>query len=204
MPAVAASWGAELSLILEGLVVKYNELIVLLSLALLSFPWIIRAQGAKDREIELHKNVKLIEMPAPADLPEELVGKYQQFLPVLEDVLREITDAEPSECALTIRVAAGMKEIGTAKVKGVFTSVTAFRQKSNREFTGRLYLHSFVSGETVSKEEAREFLQKQILSPARCRPTVTQTGMPLGRLLAAASDIGSGAEVVWRMTGCRS
>ncbi len=58
---------------------KYNELIVLISPALLSFPWIIRAQGAKDREIELHKNVKLIEMPAPADLPEELVGKYQQF-----------------------------------------------------------------------------------------------------------------------------
>ena len=171
---------AKSSLILEGLVVRYDNLIVLLSLALLSFPWIIRAQGAKDREIELHKNVKLIEMPAPPDLPEELGGKYQHFLPILEDVLREITNEEPPECALTVRVAAGMKEIGTAKLKRVFARVTAFRQKSNWEFMASLYLHSFVTGETVSKEETRDFLQQRILSPAKCQPKVSQPGALLG------------------------
>jgi hypothetical protein len=183
---------------------RHSDLIVLLSLALVSFPWIIRAQGAKNREIILHKNVRLIEIPVPPDLPEELVGKYQHFLPILEDVLRRITVEEPPECALTIRVAAGMKEIGTVKLKRVYASVTAFRQKSNREFMGNLYLHSFVSGETVSKEETREFLQKQILSPARCQPDVIQTGAPLGSLLRGESDIGSGTEIVRQTTGCRS
>jgi len=159
---------------------RYDNLIVLLSLALLSFPWIIKAQGTKNREIELHKNVKLIEIPAPTDLPEELGWKYQHFLPILEDVLREITNEEPPECALTVRVAAGMKEIGTAKLKRVFARVTAFRQKSNWEFMASLYLHSFVTGETVSKEETRDFLQQRILSPAKCQPEVSQLGALLG------------------------
>ncbi len=183
---------------------RYNKLIVLLTFVLLSFPSIIWAQGAKDREIELHKNVKLIEIPAPADLPAELVGKYQHFLPVLEGVLREITVEEPSECALTIRVAAGMKEIGTAKVKRVYTRVTAFRYKATREFVGRLYLHNFVTGGGVSKEEIRDFLQQRVLGLAKCRPNVTPTSASPSSFPLGAADTGQSTAMVRQTTGCRS
>lgn len=153
-----------------------NALIVLLILAFLSFPWILKAQGIPNREMEIHKNVKLIVIPAPRDLPEELRIEYQHFLPVLVEELKTVTSPENSECGLTLQVAAGYKEIGTAKVKRVFARVTAYRQNSNREFVARLYLHSFATDGPVSRGEITDFLKQRILNLVKCQPKVTQSG----------------------------
>jgi transcriptional regulator of met regulon len=154
---------------LEVWVMRFNLPIALLFLSVLHCPCIGRGQGKENRAIELHQNVKLVEIPAPDEMPEGLGGEYRQFLPVLEGILREVTDEQPQECALTIRVSAGLKEIGTAKTKRVYARVTAFRQRSSREVIGDLYLHSFATGQTVSKEETLTFVQQRILNPATCQ-----------------------------------
>ncbi len=41
-------------------------------LALLFFSWTVWAQEKADRELEIHKNIKLVELSSAPDLPEDL------------------------------------------------------------------------------------------------------------------------------------
>ncbi len=152
-----------------------KALVSVLSAASLLVPWTLRAQGTQNREIEIHKNVTLIVAPVQSDMPEPLKEKFEHFLPVLEGALAEITSPESPECALTVRVTAGFKEIGSAKVQRAFARFSVYRRNSDQEFVARLYLHSFVTGGPVSKEEITNFLKERILSVATCQPRITQS-----------------------------
>jgi hypothetical protein len=153
---------------------RTNALVLILAMAFLGVPWILKAQGVQDREIEIHKNVRLILSPVQAEMPADLREKYERFLPMLEEALAATTSPESPECALTIRVAAGFKEIGNAKVKRAFTRFTTYRRNSDQEFVAQLYLHSFITDAPVSKREITDFLKERILSLTTCQPKVTQ------------------------------
>jgi hypothetical protein len=118
--------------------------------------------------VEIHKNIKLIETAAPADIPEDMAKQYQSFLPILEESLKENTTDQSDECLLTLRVAPGIKEIGSAKVKRPMARVSAFRRNSKQEYLGTFILYSYASSGPVNKEETGQFLKKQILEPAEC------------------------------------
>jgi hypothetical protein len=173
---------AERIINLEERVMRYDVisiLIVFLALAFLCFPWVVKAQEVVSQVIEIHRNVRLIETPVLADLPEELKQDYEHFLPMLEESLRAMTSDESEECALTIQVGAGFKEYGAAKVKKVFARLTAYRRNSNLQFVARIYMHNFATDAFVSMEEISDFLQQQVLGPAQCKPKTTRSTVPL-------------------------
>jgi hypothetical protein len=140
-------------------------------LAFLFFSWTVWAQDKTDREVEIHKNIKLIVLSPGADIPEDIAKQFQSFLPILESSLKESTTDQPDECVLTLRVAAGIKEIGTAKTKRPMARVSAYRRNSKQEYLGTFILYSYISAGPVNKEETAQFLKKQILDPAECRKT---------------------------------
>ena len=138
-------------------------------LVILFCSWGVWAQDKAEREVEIHKNVKLIELGIAPDIPEDIVKQYRNFLSVLEDSLKEITTDQADECFLTIRVSAGIKEIGAAKTKRPRARITAFRRNSKQEYLGDHLLYSYVTAGPVSKDETIQFLKKQILEPAECK-----------------------------------
>ncbi len=128
------------------------------------------AQTKQDEnELNLHNNVTLISTEAPADAPEAAGKEYMQFLPLFVEVARASTADEIPECALTIRVTMGTKEIGTKKVERTIARVSAFRKNSPREYIASLILYSYLTGEQVNKEEIEDFLKQRILGPAVCQ-----------------------------------
>jgi hypothetical protein len=139
-----------------------------LILALLFFSWSVLAQENTGREVQIHKNVKLIEMPAAPDIPEDIAAQQRSFGPIFEQALKKSTADETDECALTIRLALGIKEIGAAKTKRPIARVTAFRKGAKQEFVGTLILYSYVTSGMVNTEETEQFLKKQILEPSTC------------------------------------
>jgi len=141
---------------------------ILLVLAFLFFSCAIWPQEKSDRELEIKKNIKLIELSVGSDIPEDLLMQYKAFLPLLEDSLKEITTDQSDECSLTLRVAAGIREIGASKTKRPKAHVTAFRRNSKQEYVGDFILYSYVNAGPVNKEETSQFLKKQILEPAEC------------------------------------
>ncbi len=141
--------------------VRIRILFMLLFVPLLS----VIAQEKAEREIDIHANVRLVEMPAPPDLPEEFKAKYQIFLRQLQTSLKANTSERSSASALTIQVRPGIKEIGLNRTKRPTACITAFVKDSKTEFRGDLLLHSYATGETVSQEEVEKFLTRNILSP---------------------------------------
>ncbi len=139
------------------------------ALAFLFLSWSVWAQEKVDREVEIHKNIKLIILAAAPEIPEDILKQYHGFLPVLEEALKETTVDQSDECTLTLRVAAGVKEIGSAKTKRPMARVTAFRRNSKQEYLGTFILYSYITAGPVNKEETAQFLKKQILEPAECR-----------------------------------
>jgi hypothetical protein len=127
--------------------------------------WSVKAQEKADRGIEIHSNVRLIEMPIPQDMPEEFRTKYQVFLQQLKTTLKEKTSERSSASALIIQVRPGIKEVGLNRTKRAMASITAYKKDSTNEFCGDLLLHSYATGETVNKEEIEKFLTMQILNP---------------------------------------
>jgi hypothetical protein len=127
------------------------------------------AQDKIDREVEIHKNVKLVVLSPAADIPADAVKEFQSFLPTLESALKESITDQSDECLLTLRVAPGIKEIGAAKTKRAMARITAYRRNSRQEYLGNFILYSYISAGPVSKEETMQFLKKQILEPAQCR-----------------------------------
>ncbi len=128
------------------------------------------AQTKQDEnELNLHKNVTLITAAAPEDAPETARKEYDQFLPLFVEVTRASTSDEIPECALTIRVTMGTKEIGSKKVERTIARVSAFRKNSPREYIASLILYSYLTGEQVNKEEIEDFLKQRILGPAVCQ-----------------------------------
>jgi hypothetical protein len=143
-----------------------------LALAFLFCAWSVWAQdNIIDREVEIHKNIKLVMLTPAADTPQDMVTQYKTFLPIFEQALKEGTADQSDECALTLRITAGFKEVGAAKVKRPLARVTAFRRNSRQEYVGSFILYSYVTSGPVNKEETGQFLKKQILEPAECRKT---------------------------------
>jgi hypothetical protein len=140
-------------------------------LGFLFFTSTIWTQDKIDREVEIHKNVKLVVISPAADIPADVAKQFQAFLPTLEASLKESTEDQPDECLLTLRATAGVKEIGAAKTKRPLARVTAYRRNSRQEFLGTLILYSYLTAGPVNQEETSQFLKKQILDPAECRKT---------------------------------
>jgi hypothetical protein len=141
--------------------VRVQILFMLLLVPLLS----VKAQEKADREIDIHTNVRLLEMPVPPDLPEDFKAKYQVFLQQLKTSLKENTSERISTSALTIEVRPGIREIGLNRTKRPMASITAFLKNSKSEFRGDLLLYSYATGDTVNKEEIDRFLTRNILAP---------------------------------------
>jgi hypothetical protein len=146
----------------------------ILAMVVLGLPGTAGAQGTATREIELHKNVRLVILKPLTNLPEKSEDEFQRFLPLLQEALTGLTSDENSECALTFRVAAGIKEVGSAKVKRVFARLSAYRRNSDQEYMARIYLHSYATGGPATKKEITEFVKEQVLGPAKCEPKLTQ------------------------------
>jgi hypothetical protein len=148
---------------------QFPKVQLFLAVAFLFFSCNGSAQEKIDREVEIHRNIKLIEIAPSSDIPEDLAAQYRSFLPILEAALKESISAQSDECSLTIRVSSGIKEIGSAKVKRPMARVSAFRRNSKQEYLGNLILYSYVSAGPLNKEETMQFLKKQILDPAECK-----------------------------------
>ena len=138
-------------------------------LAFLLFSLSVWSQEKIDREVEIHKNVKLIELASAPDIPVDMTKQCLSFLPVFEEALKENTTDQPDECSLTLRVTCGIREIGSSKIQRPMARVTAFRRNSRQEYLGTFILYSYVTAGPVNKEETTQFLKKQILEPAECR-----------------------------------
>ncbi len=148
---------------------QFPNIRMFVALAFLLFSWSVWAQEKVDREVEIHKNIKLIEMAAAPETPEDILKQYQGFLPIFEEALKGSTTDQSDECTLTLRVTAGIKEIGSAKTKRPMARVSAFRRNSKQEYLGTFILYSYITAGPVNKEETAQFLKKQILEPAECR-----------------------------------
>ncbi len=148
---------------------QFPKTLMSVVLACMLLSWTVWAQEKTERETEIHKNVKLVELTVSPDVPDEMVKQYRAFLPILNDALKEGTTDQPDECSLTIRVTAAVKEIGAAKTKRPQARLTAFRRNSKQEYVGSFMLYSYVNAGPVNKEETAQFLKKQILEPAECR-----------------------------------
>jgi hypothetical protein len=144
---------------------------MLMALAFLLCAWTVWAQENDAREVEIHKNIKLVMLAPAAETPQDVATQYKSFLPIFEQALKESTADQSDDCALTLRVAATFKEVGAAKVKRPMARVTAFRRNSRQEYVGSFILYSYVNSGPVNKEETGSFLKKQILEPAECRKT---------------------------------
>jgi hypothetical protein len=160
---------ARMSLIREGESMQFPKIRMITTLAFLFFAWSVWAQEKIDHEVDVHKNVKLIIMAPSPDLPEDVAKRYSAFLPIFEQALKENTADQSDDCALTIRVSAGVKEIGSAKTQRPTARITAYRRNSRQEYLGTFILHSYMTDGPVNKEETVQFLTKQILEPAVCR-----------------------------------
>ena len=123
------------------------------------------AQEKPDSETDIYTNVKLLEMPIPQNLPEDFKVKYQTFLGRLKQALKEKTSERSATSALTIQVCPGIKEIGAKRTKQPAARITAFKKDSKSEYVANFLLHSYITGETVNKEEIERFLTLQILNP---------------------------------------
>ena len=148
---------------------QFPEIRKIAVLAVLLLSWSVSAQTKIEQRLDIHKNVKMEVMAISPDLPGDVTKQFQQFLPIFEEVLKENTADETDACALTVRITAGFKEIGSAKVKRPTAVISAFRRNSRQEYLGTFILHSYVSDGLVNKEETAQFLTKQILEPAVCR-----------------------------------
>jgi hypothetical protein len=147
---------------------QFRNILIFVGLASLCSSWSLWAQEKPEREVDIHKNVKLVHMTAGPGIPEGVLGEYKKFLPVLEEALKENTTDQSDECALTLRVAVGFKEVGAAKVQRPQARFTAFRRNSRQEYVGNFVLYSYVNSGLVNKAETAQFLTKQILEPAAC------------------------------------
>jgi hypothetical protein len=147
---------------------RFSKTLALFFLMLLGCPCFICSQDS-DREVEIHRNVKLSISPAGSEIPAGIASQYTAFLPMLEATLKESTANQSDDCALTVKVSPFVKEIGSAnKVKRAAVKITAYRKNAKQEFTGNLILYSYVNSGPVNKEETQQFLQKQILGPCEC------------------------------------
>jgi hypothetical protein len=144
--------------------------VLVAALAILFCSWSIWAQDS-DREVEIHKNVKLIVTSAGSDIPADFASQYKTFLPLFETVLKESIADQADDCAITFRLTPGIKEIGAAKTKRPLARITAFRRNAKQEFRGDFILYSYTTSGLVNKEETEQFLTKQILQPAECHKT---------------------------------
>jgi hypothetical protein len=147
---------------------RFQKVSIVTVLTFLFFSWNVEAQKSSNREIDIHKNVILIQVPVSSDIPEDMAAEYREFLPIFEEVLRENTADESDSCRLTIRIEAGFKEIGSAKVNRAVARITAYRRNSKQEYVGSFILHSYLTDGLVNKEETEQFLKIQILDPAKC------------------------------------
>ena len=148
---------------------QFPKPIFFIVLGVLLFSWSVLAQEKPDRETEIHKNVKLIEMVVSPDVPTDLAQQYRDFLPILTDSLKESTTDQSDECSLTIRVNASFKEVGAAKTKRPLARITAFRRNSKQEYVGQFILYSYPNAGLVNKDETTQFIKKQVLDPSQCR-----------------------------------
>ena len=125
--------------------------------------------GSPQKEIDVHKNVRLVEMPFPADMPDDLKKEYAAFLPLFEEVVKESIPDQTDNCALTIRITPGTRAIGASKQLRATARLQGYRRQSTNEYLAVLILYSYITGKLVDKEEIRRFLEIQILKPAACK-----------------------------------
>ena len=132
-----------------------------LILGLLLFSWSVWAQENTGREVQIHKNVKLIEMPAASDIPADIAAQHRSFRTRSSNRRsRNPPTTKRMNARSRIRLTLGVKEIGSAKVKRPTARVTAFRRGAKQEFVGTLILYSYVNSGMVNAEETEQFPKK--------------------------------------------
>ncbi|HSW40704.1 MAG TPA: hypothetical protein VLL97_14570, partial [Acidobacteriota bacterium] len=125
-------------------------------------------QMKSDREIEVRKNVRLVEFAPTREIPGEIAEMYYAFLPLFEDVLKEHTRDQTDKDNMVIRIAARAREVGSAKTQYPQAQVIAFCRGSTEQYIGYFFLYDFATGGLVNREVTEQFLRKQILEPLKC------------------------------------
>jgi hypothetical protein len=148
---------------------RFRNVSVFTAFAFLLFSCSSWAQDEVIREAAIHENVKMTALAPAKDIPEDIATQFRNFLPILEEALKESTTDQSDECSLTVRATVAVKEVGSAKVKRAQARITAFRRNSKQEYFGTFILYSYLTSGPVNKEETKQFLQKQILEPAACQ-----------------------------------
>lgn len=143
---------------------KSSRMAVLLLLVLL-LSGSSMAQENSEAATDIHKNVRLIEMPVPQNMPEEFRAKYQLFLNQLKDAIKEKTSERAPSSAFTFQVHPTLKEVGAKKTIRPVATVVAFKKDSKSEYRGDIPLNSYLTGQTISREEIDQFLTRQIIAP---------------------------------------
>jgi hypothetical protein len=153
-----------------GETMRFLKALISSTLLSLMFAWSVCAQENIDREVDIHRNVKLYFSAASPEIPAGITSQYLAFLPMLESVLKENIVNQTDDCALTIKVSPIVREIGSVnKTKRAVAKITAYRKNAKQEFSGNLFLYSFINSDVVSKEETQQFLKRNILDPAECK-----------------------------------
>jgi hypothetical protein len=143
-----------------------------LALAIIFAAWSVTAQNKPaQEEVTIHKNIKLIKVSPAADTPEEFKKEYLAFLPLFEEVVKANTADETDDCALSIRVALEVKEVGSKKIKRGLAQVAAARRNSKNEYVSTLMMYSYATEGPVGKEEITQFVTQRVLGPAKCQKT---------------------------------
>src|SRR5512139_2768845 len=109
---------------------RFRNVSVLTAFAFLLFSCSSWAQDEVIREAAIHDNVKLTAAAPAKDIPEDIATHFRNFLPILEEALKESTADQSDECSLSVRAAVAVKEVGSAKVKRAQARITAFRRNS--------------------------------------------------------------------------
>jgi hypothetical protein len=149
---------------------RFLKTLISSALLCLMLAWSVDAQENTDREVDIHKNVKLQISAASPEIPAGFATQYLAFLPMLESVLKETITNQTDECSLTIKVSPIVREIGSVnKIKRAAAKITAFRKNAKQEFFGNLLLYSVVNSGPVTKDETQQFLKRQILDPNECK-----------------------------------
>ncbi|HSW38667.1 MAG TPA: hypothetical protein VLL97_04165, partial [Acidobacteriota bacterium] len=135
-------------------------------------------QTVTERETEIHKNIRLIEVAVPKNIPADLVRQYRDFLPMFKETLKDVTRDQEYKDRLVIRVSAGIVEIGSSGVKYAQVRATSFCGNSKNEYVGNFLLHDFQTDGPVDREMTETFMRKQLLEPLQCYVPVARAAVP--------------------------
>jgi hypothetical protein len=89
---------------------------------------------------------------------------YGLFLQQWKDAIKSSKADRELANALAFQVRPGIKEIGANMAKRPMAGITAYREGSKSEYRLDIPLHSYATGEAVSRQEIEKALNRRILT----------------------------------------